>query len=391
MEKHTRSTDSKSWLKVVVLLLALLVSPVFMAYGYGTIVYISALFIVSPPIFTFQGSGYDFALVPLELIFLVLVESLPSVFFFIRINAASRTGSIKRLITMSVVTTIILGTFLPFVWPLRLQLGLNYYYFSYIVYGYPTVALVGLVLIPAFVRESSFLLPLDTEARENSVPAPLSNRMASIRFARTLGLVIGVVTFIVPSAAIVYTSNYSYQATFVNVIGYLGISMNYGYVGASAISIYYYVYGVTALLLTLAISSVRIVFARKLVLYLRGIGGVRRLVAIGFIGESLAFFIYVFPTLFLSMYSPQPQSYPLPFLLVLGLVMIRLRDSLTSVAVKSEVVVQPLSRDVNVWPLSFEEEGAAIGTAPSQRPQYVRVPVAYVIVSRLRRRRSSDR
>jgi hypothetical protein len=167
--------------------------------------------------------------------------------------------------------------------------------------------------------------------------------------------------------------------------------MNYGYVGASAISIYYYVYGVTAVLLTLAVSSVRIVFARKLILYLRGIGGVRRLVAIGFIGESLAFCIYAFPTLFLSPYSPQPQYYPLPFLLVLGLVLVRFRNSVTSVAVKSEVGVQPLPRDVGVWPLTLEEEGVVIGTAPSQRPQYVRVPVVYVVVSRLRRRRSSNR
>ncbi len=140
------------------------------------------------------------ALAPPAIILLAVAESLPGAFFFLRIHESGRSGQIRGLFIGSVVGTFFLAMLLPQNWfetfPYPSPLSWE---FSDVAGIYPTIALLGLILIPLLFRESSFLARERAEHQQEKESAILSTRVASFWVSNGIALVIALVTFFVPS------------------------------------------------------------------------------------------------------------------------------------------------------------------------------------------------
>jgi hypothetical protein len=117
-----------------------------------------------------------------------------------------------------------------------------------------------------------------------------------------------------------------------------------GYARFSGSALIWFVYQLDELVVFLVASSLRFAFIWMLTLYLRGIGNARTVLATGAVGEVLASSPYIYPIYgMILMYGPYWGSLvlPVPILFVLGLLLVRFRDSLTTREMTSDVVVRP--------------------------------------------------
>ncbi|RDE14356.1 MAG: hypothetical protein C4K47_04195 [Candidatus Thorarchaeota archaeon] len=326
-----------------------------------------------------------FVFPPIGLVLQAVAQSLPGIFFFAKIRGASQFRSIRRLTLGSVIAALLFAEFFPNLWAFQVDpISLNYSTYLDIASAYPTLPLVVLILIPLFLRESSFLLHATKEQSPTQKPFARPTRIASSRVAKTIGLVLGVVVFIAPTTLLAYSDGYSSTSNFVSTIGMVSLyqfkyALEPAYLYYSQI---YYTYPITSFALMLMLSSIRIVFARKLILYYRGIGSAYRTLVIGVIGELLANSPYIYLYLFWSNFMVGPLALPLPFLLILGVLLVKLRDRLTS----RELISKPRQevRETGVWPLTLEEEGIIPTSAQTVKQTSVKVPLMYVVLSRIR-------
>lgn len=380
MEQPTTGTDPKAWLKLAVILVVLLALPEYFELASGSFIYSCVLFTVGSVVYVMQlpalGSG---SLAP-QLIFLALLDSVPGMMFFLRIHGPNQTGPVKRSLIGAVIGTFLVGMFLAIFWPFFSIAGpIDYYRFLLVANGYPAYALVGLVFIPFLCRESSFLLPVKPEPGQETGTVFQSSFMASRRAALSLGLVLGVATFSAPMIMVIAHSWYFSSLALVSTTASLGTSL-YSVDFYSSAYAYYSVWSIPAFAAILALSSLRIIFARKLLLYCRGIGRRRRVLAIGVVGEALAISPYVIVFLFAYAYY---LVFPLPFLPVIGSILMKLRGPVAPRAVTGEIWT---SSGDSVWPLTFEEEQVVFSARQRSREDPVKVPFAYVLLSRIRKR-----
>ncbi len=106
-------------------------------------------------------------------------------------------------------------------------------------------------------------------------------------------------------------------------------------------------------------SSVRVLFAQRLIRYYRGFGQTRRVLAIGVIGEVLANSPYIYQVYtIILLYGRYWGSLvlPVPLFFILGLLFMKFRGSLTTREVVS---------DAGMRSMTFEKEPAAISSGQS--------------------------
>ncbi len=264
----------------------------------------------------------------------------------------------------------------------------EYYVFAEVANAYAVYALVALVFVPFFLRESSFLLPISTELGVTKVSTIQPGRTASARVAYSIGLLVAIVTLITPTLVASVGNQYVRQTVFSGVTISLQF-MVYTSIGEAGSPLYSQTYYMVSTLFPfgalLVLSLLRVVFARNLMRYYRGIGRVGRLLATGAIGEAMLFSPYILASGYYM------TVLPLPLLPVLGLVLVRLRGSLTSMRAPSyleklreSLISMHAVSYPDVWPLTFEEEGVTRQSEQNLKRASVKVPVTYVVISRMR-------
>jgi hypothetical protein len=257
----------------------------------------------------------------------------------------------------------------------------GYYYYEYqIVTVYPTLAIVGLIFMPSLFRESSFLQQANTAQRPEKRATILATRTARSRVSSSIALAIGVVTFFVPTTLVAYPSYYSSSTTLMSVVAFFSSTQN-SYMPLEWFQASWSIIPPSTIVFMIALSAVRILFAKRIMLYYRGFGGAQRVLATGVAGEALTNSVVLVPFL-LSGMTAGYLIMPLPFLLVVGVPLILLRDHLTSEEMMVPSTTE-ISRD-EVWPLAFQEEGVTRFADLNVRPVSVKVPIAYIILSRIR-------
>lgn len=387
MKQSTTTTDSRVWFKLILILLVLLALPEYVQFGQAGFMYWSVLFDVGSYVGIMQFPSTGPVLVTPQLIILALILSLPGMFFFVRIHGANRTGPIRGLMIACIVTTFVLGAFVLSLWPAFIPMSfVEYYFFAEVANAYPVYALVALVLVPFFLRESSFLLPISMEAGVNEVSKIQPGRTASARVAYSIGLLVAIVTLIVPTLVAFGGSQYVRPTVLSGVTISLQFTV-YTNIGEAGLLLYSQTYYMVSTLFSfgalLVLSLLRVVFARNLIRYYRGIGRVGRLLATGVIGEAMLFSPYILASVYYM------TVLPLPFLFVLGVLLVPLRDKLTSRGVM--ITPRRETSGVKVWPLTVEEEGPMTRVKQAPRRESVKVPVIYMILSRIRDHRRHTR
>jgi len=369
--------------KTGIMLVVVLVFPLYVTYsGGGWQVFSMSFVVYSPTYYVLQiiDEATAFMFVPPQLIVLGLAECLPGIYFLYRLSSQDISKRIGRSLLLATGTTLIMGIALPSTYP-----GWTYpwyIYYGQILYSFPVLALTTFVFIPAFGHECSLMMTNPAPRREKQGASPLRTLVASKRTARTIGLVVILAAVVLPYSFGILTYSY-YSATVCVGLLFMASLMSYHGTIDPIQSFGYMVYPFPLMVIMLVPSLLRLVFAKRLLSYCRGIGSGRRLLVLGLIAEAWAF-VASSPMLGILVYGRDLPAIPLPVLFLAGLTIVRRRDSFTQRARVDEQ---------EVWPLSFEEEGP-IGPGPTVRPvqELVKVPVAYVLVSRVRnrKRRTTD-
>lgn len=365
--------------KTGIMLVVVFVFPLYVVnYGGGWQVF-SMSFMVYPPMYfvleiTDLTTTFTFA--PPQLIVLGLAECMPGIYFLYRLSSQDISKRIRRSMLLATGTTLVMGFVLPMTYPIWTYPWSIYY--SQVLWSFPVLALTTFVFIPAFGHESSLMMTNPTPRREKQGAPPLPTLVASKRTARTIGLVVILAALVLPYSFGIVAYGYYSETVYVGLL-FIASLMSYHGISDSSQFFAYFVYPYPLMVTMLVPSLLRLVFAKKLLSYCRGIGNGRRLLALGLIAEAWAFLAY-WPMGGTFYSIPIPSAVPLPVLFLSGLIIVRKRSSFTQPARISEQ---------EVWPLSYQEEGP-IGPRPTLKPvsELIKVPIAYVLVSRVRSRKT---
>jgi len=366
-------------LKTCIMLAVVFVFPLYVRYGGGGWEVFSMSFSVYPPMIYLRqivDGSTSFMFAPPDLIALGLAECMPGLYFFYRLSSQDISNRIRRSLLLTTGSTLVIGLAGALTYPAAQYSWSTYHYL--VLYMFPVLALTTFVFIPAFGHESSLMMVEAAPHREKQGKAPRRTLVASRRTARTIGLVIAFTAIVLPYSFGSTSYSYYTESVFRGLLFTVSLASFNGYEGPS-LYFAYVVYPFPFMVIMLIPSFLRLVFAKKLLRYCRGIGSGGRLLALGLIAETWAFLASSSPVLAMTSPFPVPSPVPLPILFVAGLIIVRERDLFTQPVKLSEQ---------DTWPLSYQDEGPR-RPVPALQPVHdlIKVPIAYVLISRVRSRK----
>jgi len=317
--------------------------------------------------------------------------ALPAILFNYRLARIPANRSIRRLAAAALVVS---GIMVYVAASIAVAILSSSAYYSYEILlnieAFPTIAVGAFIVLPIIQRQA--ILIASSENMHSSPPETLQKHPKSgIGREVILATILWASLYFLPYL-VVPTYAYYYGGTF-EVFSFAYI-MDAGY-GGNVLAEYYpmFIYGLVVPLFSLPIlgilSSLRFVFVRDIYRYLKHEINYRRLLYLGILADI--FPVIAFTVMQGVIYPWSTFTYggfPVPCLVVVGMLVTRLHRSVVPVA-------NQIWKDVEarMW---FEKEGKGRGVASvSEQPSHledeiITVPLTYMMVSHLRKRRHND-
>lgn len=359
-EKSNWIRPRKLWNPIIAKVLIVLIIPVrfsidiYLDYSY----YFSLLFAID-----FDSIFFT----PLTAI-VAIVIMLPGIHFNRKISADSVSSRVRRRALISALVTLLPPLALVFPNPLP---GLDQFYTSLI---YTPVLSISLFIIWPIMNREFILQNSPTEIHTSSyayLSANFKKRLGRLRF---LPAILWIGLFLSPIISTFYYGPIFYSPLF-------NLRLDSGYFYEYFVSLIGYLTTITALPFMLLLFSLRFVFLRDIYRYSRNEINNSRLLSIGILAEIGPVASVTLISTLLSLLAPgimsSPYILPTPFYPILGYIYVRKSRNIP----KTDRIWD--KDEHTFW---FEDETPL---SPKTKPEDlgIKVPIAYLIRSRLRRRR----